>query len=97
MCLLYKDSISSLYEKYNTDVQFVGLCNPKYWNSTYLKSFKFEFNEVNNEFRKSLHLAVTPQFVLVENRIVSFSFNFKNNFDDEYQRLKYYLETKYNK
>ena len=51
-CALYKDSLITLFNKYKNHVQFIGLCNPKYWDEKYLKSFGFKFIEVDNNLRK---------------------------------------------
>ena len=94
-CALYKDSIVDLYKKFGHKINFIGLCNPQYWDNEYLKQFGFKFVEADNELRKSLHLAITPQFILTEKQRVTFSNSFNKKHQDEYRRLKQYLETKY--
>jgi thiol-disulfide isomerase/thioredoxin len=97
ICEFYKDSIALLYNKYNKDIQFLGLCNPKFWDENYLKSYNFEFIKVDVELRRSLHLALTPQFVLVQKNRVTFSNDFNVDIQNEYTRLKKYLAVKYKK
>jgi len=96
-CALYKDSINALFDKYNSIIQFKGLCNPKNWDEEYFKTYNFHFITINSEIRNALHLAFTPQFVLVENNKITFVCNFYSEFNNEFKRLKQYLEKKYTK
>ncbi|MFZ4522053.1 MAG: hypothetical protein ACOYNC_10120 [Bacteroidales bacterium] len=94
-CLQYQDSINSLYQKYINHLQFVGLCRVKFWDTAYLTKYHFPMIKADLNTGKMLHLAVTPQIVMVKNKTVTFSQEFRTNFDNEYQRLKKYLENKY--
>jgi len=64
MCTPYIDSLNDLHNKYGNKIEFIGLCNPKYWNADYIAKFNFRFMKINTEMRKALHLAFTPQFVM---------------------------------
>lgn len=96
-CALYKDSINGLFDKYNKVLQFNGVYNPKYWDMAYFKSFRFNSIPINSEIRNALHLAFTPQFVLIENNKITFVCNFYVDFKYEFIRLNHYLEAKYGK
>ena len=96
-CALYKDSINALFDKYNSVVQFNVLYNPKNWDEDYFKTLNFKSIPINSEIRNALHLAFTPQYVLVENNKITFVCNFYNEFNNEFKRLKQYLGEKYSK
>jgi thioredoxin-related protein len=96
-CALYKDSLNSLFDKYSAVLHFNGLYNPKYWEPDYFKTFKFQSLPINSEIRNALHLAFTPQFILIENNKVTFVCNFRVEFNNEFIRLKKYLREKYAK
>jgi len=69
---------------------------PKFWDSTYLKTYGFPFKKVDLTIGKLLQLAVTPQIILVNKNMVTFSQDYKNiSFQNEYKRLKKYLGNKY--
>lgn len=95
ICLKYHDSINLVNNKFKSKVRIIGICNPKYWDENFIKSYNFRIIEVNNDLRNDLHLAVTPQIIMVENHKVSFSQNFNNEFQYEFDRLKKYLYSKY--
>lgn len=94
-CALFKDSINNLSDKYSNVLQFTGLYNPKYYDAEYFKTYRFRSYPINSEMRNALHLAFTPQFVLVENDKVTFVCNFNLEFSNEFTRLKQYLKEKY--
>ncbi|MFZ4523009.1 MAG: hypothetical protein ACOYNC_14965 [Bacteroidales bacterium] len=96
-CVEYHDSIISLYQKYKSDIQFIGLCREKFWNATFIAEYHFPFIKADLDKGKMLHLAVTPQIVLVTNRTITFSQEFNTTFGNEYQRLKKYLANRYPK
>lgn len=94
-CSFFEEHIKHLYSTYNGNLDFLGLCNSKYWNAEYINGFEFEFKKVDNELRKQFHLAITPQIILVENNRITFATDFNKSFPDEFQRLTKYLQTKY--
>ena len=96
-CALYKDSICRLYDKYQDNIQFIGICNPKAWDKNFIAVFNFEFIENTIELIKTFHFVVTPQIVMLHNNKVTFSSDFSKDFKNEFNRLKIYLEAKYHK
>lgn len=96
-CIFYQDSIIDLYDQYKGDIDFVGLYNPKYIDSVFMKKFEFKFVPIDNNHRKVFHLAVTPQIVSVNNNCVTFSSKLNLDFDTELNRLRKYLINKYKK
>jgi hypothetical protein len=96
-CVLYKDSIGELFNKYNSAVEFKGLFDQKLSDSLYFKTYRFVFNPVTSEIRNSIHLAFSPQFVLIKGNKVTFVCNFYSDFGTEFIRLKQYLIDKYGK
>jgi len=96
-CALYRDSICKLHEKYKTNIQFIGICNPKAWDTNFLNAFNFEFLENTKDLIKTFHLVVTPQIVMLQNNEVTFSSDFKKDFKNEFNRLKIFMDEKYPK
>lgn len=96
ICIKYKNKMNGIATRFNSQINVIGLCTKNFKNIIEKsKNYQFKFYVLDIEKHNALHLAFTPQAILIENQKVLFAFNFNSIPSEEFERLNNFLGERY--